>query len=228
MATTATPLPGAPPAHDHAWAAQGYSTSLTNDDSAPTREADLENLGHLLRCGCPTCTASAATSSPAGLFVLGLTGWQVLLCADRRHLVVLLLINLVAKPSQRSGVPYPVICRASRSAWSAPTSPAIIRGRHRIAWYGIQTYLASAAVDVAAGRVCPGLKRSATHQLGFLGLSHARLVRLRCMWLLQLVVFYRGMETIRKFIDFCGPAVYVVMFVLRSGSSSKAGWGSLS
>ena len=27
-------------------------------------------------------------------------------------------------------------------------------------------------------------------------------------------MFWRGMESIRKFIDFCGPAVYVVMFIL--------------
>ena len=33
------------------------------------------------------------------------------------------------------------------------------------------------------------------------------------------------MESIRKFIDFCGPAVYVVMFVLCGYLVSKAGWG---
>src|ERR1700754_842825 len=33
------------------------------------------------------------------------------------------------------------------------------------------------------------------------------------------------MESIRKFIDFCGPAVYVVMFVLCGYLIAKAGWG---
>ncbi len=41
------------------------------------------------------------------------------------------------------------------------------------------------------------------------------------------MIFQRGMETIRKFIDFCGPAVYVVMFVLMGWILSQAGLESL-
>ena len=33
------------------------------------------------------------------------------------------------------------------------------------------------------------------------------------------------MESIRKFIDFCGPAVYVVMFMLCGYLIWKSGWG---
>ena len=47
------------------------------------------------------------------------------------------------------------------------------------------------------------------------------------MWFFQLLIFQRGMETIRKFIDFCGPAVYVVMFVLMGWILWQAGWDSL-
>ena len=35
------------------------------------------------------------------------------------------------------------------------------------------------------------------------------------------------METIRKFIDFCGPAVYVVMFLLAIYLVSEAGWSNI-
>ena len=35
------------------------------------------------------------------------------------------------------------------------------------------------------------------------------------------------MEAIRKFIDFCGPAVYVVMFLLCGYLIYKAGWGAI-
>ena len=47
------------------------------------------------------------------------------------------------------------------------------------------------------------------------------------MWFFQLLIFQRGMEAIRKFIDFCGPAVYVVMFMLMGWIIWKAGWDSL-
>ncbi|MEN0015891.1 MAG: cytosine permease, partial [Solirubrobacteraceae bacterium] len=42
------------------------------------------------------------------------------------------------------------------------------------------------------------------------------------LWVAQAAVFWRGMETIRKFIDFCGPAVYVVMFALCGYMLAKA------
>ena len=41
------------------------------------------------------------------------------------------------------------------------------------------------------------------------------------------MIFQRGMETIRRFIDFCGPAVYVVMFVLMGWILYHAGFDSL-
>ena len=44
------------------------------------------------------------------------------------------------------------------------------------------------------------------------------------MWFFQLVIFLSGMETIRKFIDFCGPAVYVVMFALAGWILWQAGF----
>ena len=47
------------------------------------------------------------------------------------------------------------------------------------------------------------------------------------MWVAQAVVFWRGMEAIRKFIDFCGPAVYVVMFALAIYLVAAAGWENI-
>jgi len=47
------------------------------------------------------------------------------------------------------------------------------------------------------------------------------------LWVLQAAVFWRGMESIRKFIDFCGPAVYVVMFILCGYLIYKAGWSAI-
>ena len=48
------------------------------------------------------------------------------------------------------------------------------------------------------------------------------------MWLFQLLIFLNGMETIRKFIDFCGPVVYLVMFALAIWILTQTGTSSLS
>lgn len=47
------------------------------------------------------------------------------------------------------------------------------------------------------------------------------------LWVLQACVFWRGMESIRRFIDFCGPAVYVVMFMLCGYLIYQAGWSAV-
>ena len=57
--------------------------------------------------------------------------------------------------------------------------PAIIRGLIAVAWYGIQTYLASAALDVVLLKLLPGLAPYAdVDQYGFAGLSAAGLEQL--------------------------------------------------
>ena len=47
-------------------------------------------------------------------------------------------------------------------------------------------------------------------------------------WFFQLVIFLSGMERIRRFIDFCGPVVYVVMFALAIWMLWQTGFSSLS
>ncbi len=136
--------------------------------------------------------------------------------------------NLVAKPSQVTGVPYPVICRTVFGVLGA-NIPAIIRGLIAVAWYGIQTFLASAALDIVLLKLFPSLAPYADRR------RTTASPACRCsgwcsfllLWVLQACVFWRGMESIRKFIDFCGPAVYVVMFMLCGYLIYKAGWGAI-
>ncbi len=76
------------------------------------------------------------------LFALGIASWQVLISLIVGIVIVNVFCNLVAKPSQVTGVPYPVINRAIFGVRGA-NIPAIIRGLIAIAWYGVQTYLAA-------------------------------------------------------------------------------------
>jgi NCS1 family nucleobase:cation symporter-1 len=159
--------------------------------------------------------------------MLGLSSWQVLLALLIGIGIVQVFCNLVAKPSQVTGVPYPVICRASFGVLGANV-PAIIRGLIAVAWYGIQTYLASAALNVVLLKLFPALLPYAdVQQYGFLGLPLLGWASFTVLWFVQAAVFWTGMETIRRFIDFCGPAVYVVMFVLTGYLIYRAGWGAI-
>lgn len=203
-----------------------YDPRLTNEDLAPLGKqswgsynifafwmSDVHSVGGYVTAG--------------SLFALGLASWQVLVALLIGITLVYFLCNLVAKPSQVAGVPYPVMCRTAFGVLGANV-PAVIRGLIAVAWYGIQTYLASAALDVVLLKLFPGLAPYAdlgTH--GFLGLPVLGWASFLLLWVLQACVFWRGMEAIRRFIDFCGPAVYVVMFMLCGYLIYKAGWGAI-
>jgi NCS1 family nucleobase:cation symporter-1 len=44
------------------------------------------------------------------------------------------------------------------------------------------------------------------------------------LWLVQALIITQGMESVRKFQDFCGPAIWLVMIVLAVWILAKAGW----
>ena len=206
--------------------APAYDSRLVNADLAPLPEqtwstynifafwmSDVHSVGGYVTAG--------------SLFALGLASWQVLVSLVVGIGIVYLLCNLIAKPSQRAGVPYPVVCRSAFGVLGA-NIPAVIRGLIAVAWYGIQTYLASAALDVVLIKVFPGLAAYAeVGRYGFLGLSALGWVSYLVLWVLQACVFWRGMDAIRRFIDFCGPAVYLVMFVLCGYLIAKGGWSNI-
>src|ERR1700729_4286273 len=87
----------------------GYDPRLTNEDLAPLRKqswgaynifafwmSDVHSVGGYVTAGT--------------LFSLGLVGWQVLVALLVGIVIVQFFCNLVAKPSQLTGTPYPVVC----------------------------------------------------------------------------------------------------------------------
>jgi len=200
----------------------GYSDRLYNEDLAPLKNqtwgaynifafwmSDVHSVGGYVFAG--------------SLFALGLTSWQVLVSLLIGIGLVNALCNMIAKPSQVAGVPYPVACRATFGVLGA-NIPAVIRGLIAVAWYGIQTYLASSALVIVVLKFVPSLMPYAdVHKYGFVGLSALGWAGFMLLWVLQAIVFWRGMEMIKKFIDFAGPAVYVVMFMLAGYMVWRAG-----
>lgn len=160
----------------------------------------------------------------ASLFFLGLTGWQVLISMLIGIMIVYFLMNLIDRPSLKYGIPYPVVARISFGVMGANLA-AVVRGVVGIVWYGVQTYFASKAVQVLIITLAPS-SVSLTHN-DILGLSTLSWISFLFMWVFQLLIFLSGMERIRKFIDFCGPVVYVVMFALAIYILSQSGFSSL-
>ncbi|NGO68331.1 cytosine permease [Streptomyces boncukensis] len=193
---------------------------LTNDDLAPAAErkwkvfdlfamwmSDVHNLGNY--------------TFAAGLLVLGLSAWQIFTSLLLGFVIIYLGMNLMGRLGQRTGVPFPVVSRISFGVWGA-NIPALIRAVIAIMWYGIQTYLASVAVNVLLLTAVPGLEPWTRH--GFLGLDALGWCSFLALWAMQALITTRGMEAVRKFQDFCGPAIWLVMIVLAVWILAKAGW----
>ncbi|HEX6011148.1 MAG TPA: NCS1 family nucleobase:cation symporter-1 [Geminicoccaceae bacterium] len=201
-----------------------YSEKLYNHDLAPLKErfwgwyqvfcmwmADVHSVGGYLFA--------------ASLFALGLAAWQVFTCLIVGIVIVMYLTNWVARPGVDLGVPYPVVCRLSFGVYGANIA-AVIRGLIAIAWYGIQTYVASKALIVVVLKFFP--QYAVYEHMHFLGLSYLGWFAFLVMWVAQFLVFYRGMKAITVFIDWAGPGVYVVMFLLMFWMIYQAGWGNIS
>jgi nucleobase:cation symporter-1, NCS1 family len=187
-------------------------SSLYNKDIAPTSEAERTWSGRsIFTMWMSNIHNIGGYTFAAGLFFTGLVGWQVLLALILGIFIVMIGVNLTGIAGQRTGVPFAVLARASLGVYGANIA-GLTRAIVAILWYGIQTYLASAAVVVLVTAIFPGLRPLAAG--GFLGLSALGWAAFLLLWVLQLIVLLNGMETVRKYQDWAGPAIWIVMLVL--------------
>ena len=132
------------------------------------------------------------------------------------------LVNLSGKPSVKHGIPYPVFARVSMGVFGA-NFPAMARGLVAMFWYGAQTYAASTAVALLITAVT-GISGGSE----YLGMSGVMWISFIFVSLFQVYLFWQGIDLIRRFLNFAGPAVYVVMIFLMLAIWAKAGGGLLS
>lgn len=123
-------------------------------------------------------------------------------------------MNLSGYMGQRTGVPFPVISRISFGIHGAQI-PALIRAVIAIAWFGIQTYLASVVLRVLLIAVHPGFAEYDHNSI--LGLSSLGWLCFVAIWFVQLAILAYGMEMVRRYEAFAGPVILLTVICL-------AGW----
>ena len=160
----------------------------------------------------------------ASLFLTyGLNGWAVFLAILLAGFFIMWLVNLSGAPSVKHGIPYPVFARASMGVIGA-NFPAMVRGIVAMFWYGAQTYFASTAVAL----LLKGLSGSDGGSAILLGMNGIEWISFIFVAGFQIYLFWQGIDLIRKFLNFAGPAVYAVMIVLMLVIWGKAGGNLLS
>jgi NCS1 family nucleobase:cation symporter-1 len=199
------------------------SPQLYNEDLAPAKE---RNWG-------PFSIFNVWTSDVHSLWGYYLAASLFLFCGSFTNfliaigigsLIIYFLMSLVGVAGVRTGVPFPVLARASFGIWGA-NLPAMVRAIVACFWYGAQTAAASGAIVALLIRDEGMLQFHQTSH--FLGHSTLEVICYVVIWALQLLIIQRGMETVRRFQDWAGPAVWVMMLILAVYLVIKAGGVSL-
>ena len=188
----------------------GASPQLYNEDLAPAKE---RNWGAFSIFNVWTSDVHSLWGYylAASLFLLCGSFVNFLIAIGIGSLVIFFLMNLVGIAGVRTGVPFPVLARASFGIWGA-NFPALVRAIVACFWYGAQTAAASGAIVALLIRNEGMLQFHQTSHM--LGHSTLEVICYVVIWALQLLIIQSGMETVRKFQDWAGPAVWVMMLML--------------
>jgi NCS1 family nucleobase:cation symporter-1 len=200
------------------------SSKLYNEDLAPTPKSK-KNWGwfEIFNVWANDVQSLFGYTLAASLFLAsGLNGWAVFLALILAGFFIMWLVNLSGKPSVQHGIPYPVFARVSMGVFGA-NFPAMARGLVAMFWYGAQTYAASTAVALLITGIT-GIQGKPI----LLGMTGVMWISFIFVSLFQIYLFWQGVDLIKKFLNFAGPAVYAVMIVLMIVIWAKAGGGLLS
>ncbi len=199
------------------------SSKLYNKDLAPTPSKDKKwGWFEIFNVWANDVQSLFGYTLAASLFLAsGLNGWAVMLALVLAGFFIMWLVNLSGKPSVKHGIPYPVFARVSMGVFGA-NFPAMARGIVAMFWYGAQTYAASTAVAL----LITGLTGIEGEPM-LLGMSGVMWISFIFVSAFQVYLFWQGIDLVRRFLNFAGPAVYVVMVVLMIAIWAKAGGGLL-
>ena len=200
------------------------SSKLYNKDLAPTPSSEKKwGWFEIFNVWANDVQSLFGYTLAASLFIAsGLNGWAVFLALILAGFFIMWLVNLSGKPSVKHGIPYPVFARVSMGVFGA-NFPAMARGLVAMFWYGAQTYAASTAVALLITALT-GIEGEPV----LLGMSGVMWISFIFVSLFQVYLFWQGIDLVRRFLNFAGPAVYIVMIVLMIAIWAKAGGGLLS
>jgi nucleobase:cation symporter-1, NCS1 family len=148
----------------------------------------------------------------SGLIAGGMDWIQAIATILLGNLIVLIPMLLNAHAGTRYGIPFPVFVRASFGIRGA-NIPAVLRALVACGWFGIQTWIGGQAIYSMLLILWPAAANlRGTHWVCFF-----------LFWAINMLVIWRGIETI-KFLEGIGaPFMLVVGLLLLWWISRKAG-----
>ena len=134
-------------------------------------------------------------------------------------LLVYFFSNLIGKPSQKHGLPFPVILRISMGVNGA-RYVALLRGLVGIFMFGVQTFFISKSIGyllrILLFKIDSNILNNEIFFTFFMGLDLIDGVSLLLTLLIQFLIFSNGINTNRLFINFSALFVYfgLILFLI--------------
>ena len=134
-------------------------------------------------------------------------------------LLIYFFSNLIGKPSQKHGLPFPVILRISMGVNGA-RYVALLRGLVGIFMFGVQTFFISKSIGyllrILLFKIDSNILNNEIFFTFFMGLDLIDGVSLLLTLLIQFLIFSNGINTNRLFINFSALFVYfgLILFLI--------------
>ena len=196
------------------------SSPLWNRDLAPTTIAQRTWSTWNIAALWIGMSVVITTYTLAGGFIeRGMTWWQAMFTILLGNTIVLLPMILNAHAGTKYGISFPVLCRASFGTAGANVA-AMLRAVVACGWFGIQTWIGGAAIDVLFGRIFSGWNEIGGSVLGVA--THTWLAFF-LFWIIQVAIIIRGMEAIKRLESWSAPLLLLGGAALLVWAASKAG-----
>lgn len=187
--------------------------SLSNRDLRPTGPAQRTwGFYNYMALWFSMCMEITTYRLASGLIANGMDWKQALGTVLLGNLIVLVPLLLNAHAGAKYGIPFPVFLRASFGVRGANIA-ALLRAVVACGWFGIQAWIGGSAIDAMLIVIWPGAA-------GNRGILWACFLG---FWLLNMVVVWRGVESIRRLQAFGAPFMFVMAAALLVWVRVKAG-----
>ncbi len=196
-------------------------SAFYNRDMAPTSRAqrkwgmkDIAALWISMSACIPTYMLASS------LIAEGMNWWQAVLTIFLGNTIVLVPMVLNAHAGTKYGIPFPVYCRASFGILGANV-PALLRALVACGWFGIQAWIGGWAIYQILAIYVPAWKD--LPEIGGLGINAAQLGCFLFFWAINMVVIYRGIESIRVLLNIKAPLLILLGLALLAWAYQGAG-----
>ncbi len=149
----------------------------------------------------------------------GMNWWQAVLTIFLANVIVLVPMLLNAHAGTLYGIPFPVYCRAAFGTRGA-NLPAILRALVACGWFGIQTWIGGDAIYKIGVTIFHWNPAPATN---WLGITWPHFFCFLFFWGINMLVVYRGIETIRWLLNIKAPLLIALGLLLLGWAYRKAG-----